>query len=282
MSPSRAFHTNLLARLAFAAPFPRSEPLFETPRRQYHHLKRVEAAPGPENAINNEDSGVFETKSRDSGSHSPQLTFEDHEELHDLHKYVINVSNDEEDFVVRHKETFNVNVSSDEKLKAPSTVEQAVQDLLSVLGEIEFQLGVKSINAGDYVTAVSHLKLATSHHHAGATFNLGICAENGLGIKKDLNLAMNCYQAAVDLGHPQAMFNLGVFYAHGLGGLKRNRKAAKKLFQTAAHLGVMEAKLALGLPIIPSVAIPEIRLDLHKTESALNLQQIQMNAVLVS
>lgn len=282
MSPSRALHTNLLARLAFAAPFPRSEPLFETPRRQYHHLKRVDTALGQTNPVSNDDSGVFETKSDGSRSYSPQYPFEDHEELHDLHKYVINVSNDEEDFVGRQKEFAHVNVPSDEKSNGPSSVEQAVQDLLAVLGEIEFQLGIKSITAGDYITAVSHLKLATSHHHAGATFNLGVCAENGLGIKKNMELAMNCYQAAVDLGHPQAMFNLGVFYAQGLGGLKKSRKAARKLFETAAHLGVIEAKLALGLPIIPSVAVPDICLDLPKAESAMNLQKVHMNSVLVS
>ncbi|XP_063709496.1 DAP3-binding cell death enhancer 1-like [Culicoides brevitarsis] len=241
MNTNRALHTTLLARLAFA-----SSPLYEAnqqqqPTRQFHRLKRAETP----DSQNSGDSGVFDAKP--SRSNSPQFDFllhDDHEELRDLHKYVINVSNDEETYVEKPKKTEKSQEND------PSTVEQAVQNLLSVIGEIEFQLGIKSIRLGDYSTAVSHLKLATSHHHAAATFNLGVCAENGIGCKKDLAFAMSCYQAATDLGHPQAMYNLGVFYAQGLGGLKKSRKAARKLFETAALMGVIEAKAALGLPIV--------------------------------
>lgn len=273
MSPSRTFHTNILTRLVFAVPpFPRSEPLYETPRRQYHHLKRVE----PDPAKKRDDSGVFEPR---KSSYSAQNVLEDHEELYDVHKYVINISNDDEE-IRQTKERRTVNIPSPESTKNTKTVEQAVKELLSVLGEIEFQLGIKSINVGDFETGVSHFKLATSHQHAGATFNLGICFEHGLGIKQDMAMAMTCYQIAADLGHPQAIYNLGIFYAQGLGGLKKNRKAAKKCFETAAQLGVMEAKLALGLPKKPSVVSDA--LDTQHYNSAINLQQIQTHPVYVS
>uniref|UniRef100_A0A336M399 CSON008943 protein n=1 Tax=Culicoides sonorensis TaxID=179676 RepID=A0A336M399_CULSO len=292
MSPSRAFHTNILTKLAFATPFPRHPPQFDTPQRRYfHHLKRVEAAQNPSiNSQQQNDSGIFEPKnvnnSKRSNKNISQYQLENNEELHDLHKYVINVTNEDEEL----KEVFKTKKSEKTVIDPPKdvsnkdvakTVEDAVNDLLSVLGEIEFQLGVKSINVGDFETAVSHLKLATSHHHAGATFNLGICFENGLGIKQDMHHAMECYQAAADLGHPQAMYNLGIFYAQGLGGLKKSRKAARKCFETAARLGVIEAKLALGLPVTPSI-VQEMPFDFRRTESAINLQQVQMNPVLVS
>ncbi|XP_053695341.1 DAP3-binding cell death enhancer 1-like [Sabethes cyaneus] len=126
------------------------------------------------------------------------------------------------------------------------TVESAMQNLVSVIGEIEYQLGVQNLEVGDYSTAVSHLKLGTSHQHAGAAFNLGICYEQGFGVKKSPRVAMECYYTAATLGHPQAMYNLGVYYAHGLGGLRRSRRMAKKYFTAAADMGLQEAIDALG------------------------------------
>lgn len=129
--------------------------------------------------------------------------------------------------------------------KAP-TVESAMENLMSVIGEIEYQLGVENLEIGDYATAVSHLKLGTSHQHAGAAFNLGICYEQGFGVKKSARVAMECFHLASSLGHAQAMYNLGVYYARGLGGLRRSRSMAKKCFTAAADLGLQEAIAALG------------------------------------
>lgn len=129
--------------------------------------------------------------------------------------------------------------------KAP-TVESAMENLMAVIGEIEYQLGVENLEIGDYSTAVSHLKLGTSHQHAGAAFNLGICYEQGFGVKKSARVAMECFHLASTLGHAQAMYNLGVYYARGLGGLRRSRSMAKKYFTAAADLGLEEAIAALG------------------------------------
>ncbi|XP_052865362.1 uncharacterized protein LOC128271768 [Anopheles cruzii] len=128
----------------------------------------------------------------------------------------------------------------------PETVESAFENLLSVLGEIEYQLGCRNLQLGEYSAAVSHLKLGASHQHAGAAFNLGICYEQGYGLSKDLRMAMECYQLAADQGHPQAMYNLGVFYARGIAGLRPSRSMAKKCFLAAAELGLEEAIRALG------------------------------------
>lgn len=129
--------------------------------------------------------------------------------------------------------------------KSP-TVESAMENLVAVIGEIEYQLGVQNLEVGDYATAVSHLKLGTSHQHAGAAFNLGICFEQGFGVKKNARVAMECFHLASTLGHPQAMYNLGVYYARGLGGLRRSRSMAKKYFTAAADLGLEQAIVALG------------------------------------
>lgn len=129
--------------------------------------------------------------------------------------------------------------------KAP-TIETAMENLVSIIGEIEYQLGVQNLEIGDYRTAVSHWKLGTSHQHAGAAFNLGICYEQGFGVKKNARVAMECFHLASTLGHAQAMYNLGVYYARGLGGLRRSRSMAKKCFMAAADLGLEDAIVALG------------------------------------
>lgn len=106
-------------------------------------------------------------------------------------KFVYEIGNEQQQF--------------DEEFKSqPETFETAAQTLLTVLGDIEYQLGVQNIKAGQYETAVSHLKLGTSHSNSGATFNLGLCYEQGLGVSKDLRMAMECYQVASSMGHPKA------------------------------------------------------------------------------
>lgn len=156
--------------------------------------------------------------------------------------------------VVNHEERaqgkkadYGVQVVNDQPVEPKSpTVESAMENLVAVIGEIEYQLGVQNLEVGDYATAVSHLKLGTSHQHAGAAFNLGICFEQGFGVKKNARVAMECFHLASTLGHAQAMYNLGVYYARGLGGLRRSRSMAKKYFTAAADLGLKQAVVALG------------------------------------
>lgn len=161
---------------------------------------------------------------------------------------VIRVVNHEEE--PAKKVRYGVQVANERDAPKPEpqspTVESAMENLMAVIGEIEYQLGVQNLEVGDYATAVSHLKLGTSHQHAGAAFNLGICFEQGFGVKKNARVAMECFHLASTLGHPQAMYNLGVYYARGLGGLRRSRSMAKKYFTAAADLGLEQAIVALG------------------------------------
>lgn len=141
--------------------------------------------------------------------------------------------------------TDNVSLNNHQAI-APKTFDDAVHNLLHILGDIEFQLGVASVQSDRYDLAVSHFKLATSHSHASAAYNLGICYEEGIGIEKNLKLALECYMLASSLGHAKALYNVGVFHARGLANLPKNRKAARQYFKEAAKLGVNEANRALG------------------------------------
>uniref|UniRef100_A0A6B2EBC4 Putative extracellular protein sel-1 n=1 Tax=Phlebotomus kandelakii TaxID=1109342 RepID=A0A6B2EBC4_9DIPT len=147
--------------------------------------------------------------------------------------------------------TFIHNVSNDEAREEPKnstekmTIRDAAENLKGLIGDTHFHFAVQSLNGSNFEEAVFHFRLATVHRHASGTFNLGLCYERGLGVKRDLRQAMECYQMATELGHAKAMYNLGVFYVHGLGGLKRSRRLARQLFQAAAQLGQEDAQAAL-------------------------------------
>nr|XP_029727962.1 uncharacterized protein LOC115266137 [Aedes albopictus] len=117
----------------------------------------------------------------------------------------------------------------------------AMDNLLSVIADTGFQFAVKDLESGNYVTAVSHLKMGTRCHHPSAAFNLGLCYELGIGVKRELSMARKCFHLASNLGHPKAMYNLGVYYAYGLGGLLKSRKMANLCFIAAAVLDEKEA-----------------------------------------
>lgn len=134
-----------------------------------------------------------------------------------------------------------------QKVSPHQSVNGAAHDLLKVIGDIEFQLGVQNMEAQQFNIAATHFKLGTSHRHAGATFNLGICFELGLGVERDLKMALECYQIASSMGHPKAMYNVGIFHVHGLGGLEKNRKTARQYFIAAAKLNLIDAQNAVGM-----------------------------------
>lgn len=138
--------------------------------------------------------------------------------------------------------------------KSVSPIDDAVQDLLKVIGDIEFQLGLQNIESENFGLAVTHFKLGTTHHHVGATFNLGICYELGIGVAQDMKLALECYRVASAMGHAKAMYNVGIFYGRGLGGLTKSRRVARQYFEAAAKLGLVDAQRALGRKVDDAAA----------------------------
>lgn len=131
--------------------------------------------------------------------------------------------------------------------KENSAIDDAIRRLAFIVGELEFQMGVESILAGQYTEAVNHFNLSTSHNHPGGTFNLALCYEQGFGVKKSMKTAIQLYVIASELGHAKAFYNLGVFHAQGLGGVHKNVHRAKKYFEQAAELGCVDATEALSL-----------------------------------
>jgi TPR repeat protein len=81
--------------------------------------------------------------------------------------------------------------------------------------------------------------------YAVALYKIGHFYENGLGVEKDVSIAVGCYKKAAKHGHKSAMFSLGAFYLDGEVVEKDATKAAE-LYERAANLGHVAAMNNIG------------------------------------
>jgi len=62
-----------------------------------------------------------------------------------------------------------------------------------------------------------------------------------------MSQAAKYYKLASKWGHATAMYNLGVFYVHGWGGVPVDCNRARELFVAAAEMGQVNAQEALAM-----------------------------------
>lgn len=165
----------------------------------------------------------------------------------------------------------------------PATAEEALDEATrnlmvaqnSVMGDIDNRIGVELMQKGNHHEAVSHFSKAVSLRNACAAYNMGICYEMGLGINQDFKMAAKYYRLASDQGHASAMYNLGVFYVHGWGGLAMDCDKAQKFFQKASSLGQQEAKNALEM-VQAQESSPIDESDYNSTSSGIVQQVLEI------
>ena len=80
----------------------------------------------------------------------------------------------------------------------------------------------------------------------GASRSMGHCYEKGIGVEKDLKVAIMCYTTAANKGDRYAQVALGHCYKKGIG-VKRNIEKAIELYQSVAGRGDAEAQYRLGV-----------------------------------
>jgi TPR repeat protein len=97
----------------------------------------------------------------------------------------------------------------------------------------------------DLHLAVKYCKLAAEQGYAIAQITLGGCYQNGEGVIKDLTLAVKYYQLAADQGNATAQTNLGSCYKNGWG-VPKDLTLAVKYYQLAADQGYALAQNNLG------------------------------------
>lgn len=164
---------------------------------------------------------------------------------------------------------FNELSYDSQKPYGPITIEEALQNAGDdftrihriVMGEYEFQMGMKALEDKRHKDAVKHFSTGASLSSSASMFNLALCHELGVGTLADDKEAAKRYRAAADNGHADAMYNLGVFHAQGRGGLNVNMKMARELFTEAARLGQPQAQHALSL----ENSKPKLKIKEHET-----------------
>ena len=92
--------------------------------------------------------------------------------------------------------------------------------------------------------AYSNFARAASMGYVPAAVALGLCYEEGLGVRRERRRAFLWYESAVKQKDPMAEYRLGRCYYLGLG-INRDFEKAHKLLRHSASLGVEEARILL-------------------------------------
>jgi hypothetical protein len=98
---------------------------------------------------------------------------------------------------------------------------------------------------GDQAGAATIHRDLAQGGYAPSAFALGQAYEAGAGVPRDLDLAAQWYQRAVNLGSPQAQYMVGRINAEGAGVPQSDEKAAR-MFAKAAVQGYAPAQYRLG------------------------------------
>lgn len=131
-----------------------------------------------------------------------------------------------------------------EKAAAQSDVESEVW-LARMAGEV-----------GKLEEAISWLKRAAEHGHAGAAVSLGKLYLTGESVPQDLAQARLWYERGVKIGNALAQNDLGHMLLMGMGG-EPDKERAKELFEAAIAQEYMWAATNLGLMYFEGNGVPQ-------------------------
>lgn len=126
------------------------------------------------------------------------------------------------------------------------------QDTVSQLGTEERsdlrQLvnGLRAFGQEDYPLATRLLSPLADKGVSEAQFYMGMMADAGLGVEKNVEQAFRWYLAAARSGHPNAQHNLAVAYAQG-EGVEADPAKAVYWWEQAAKQGNADAQYNLGI-----------------------------------
>jgi TPR repeat protein len=126
--------------------------------------------------------------------------------------------------------------------RALELVPELTQLAVDGLADAQYILGVihKCVTDNE-AEAIHLLELASRQGHCEALRLLGYCYQQGEGVEANPTRAAELYRRAADCGDKIAQFNLGLFYAEGLGGLARDVDLAIQWYRKAADQGLVEA-----------------------------------------
>ncbi len=128
--------------------------------------------------------------------------------------------------------------------------------LASYAQNSDFALGVQYYKKHNYERAFHHFIKAHMQGVDEAPNYLGICYENGFGVKSNISKAIEWYEVGINQGDAYAMVNLGCLYAKGIDGIKDENKAFS-LFQKSAEKGCNYGQRMLAYSYYYGIGTPK-------------------------
>ena len=108
-----------------------------------------------------------------------------------------------------------------------------------------FAEGMRILETGttreDGVKAFKYLRQAASQGHTEAQYQLSVCYDRGIGVRKNITEAAKWCQMAAFGGHAKAQSEIGYCYEYGQG-VVRNIKEAVSWYEMASAQGNIQAK----------------------------------------
>ena len=117
---------------------------------------------------------------------------------------------------------------------------------LPVSAQASIEDAVMEMRARNFAKAVELLIPEAEGGHAFAQEALGDMYAGGLGVEADMKQACTWWERASMQGRGMAMYNLGICYATGQGGLKIDNEKATHYYEMAAENGVVQGWCAIG------------------------------------
>lgn len=107
--------------------------------------------------------------------------------------------------------------------------------------------GEAAYKARDYKKAVSIWEELAEEGDIASQLKMAKMYSTGSWVKIDKAASFELYNQAAEQGSVEALFELGVIYMSGQGGVKRDRAKARELYLKAANQGYAKAQYYYGI-----------------------------------
>lgn len=127
---------------------------------------------------------------------------------------------------------------------------------LAMPARADFDQAAAAFDKGDYATAIRQLQPLADKGEPRSQYAMGVMAENGFGMPKNLTQAAAWYRKAAEQGNTDAQFNLGAMHEHGIG-MPVNYAQAARWYRPAAAAGDIDALSNLGVLYEKGAGVPQ-------------------------
>ena len=105
----------------------------------------------------------------------------------------------------------------------------------------DFESGLAAFQSRDYTATLEQWRSCADEGKAACQYGLGVLHADGLGVPRDLAVAISWYERAAEQDYPDALMKLGFLYAVGRDDLVQDPVRAWAWFARAAAVGVQQA-----------------------------------------